>query len=223
VNKVPVSTVLPKIVGDPTTGLVLGSVAGGWDGYLLSYERRWLRCEADGLGCNPTAPIATGPTYRLTAADVGKRLQLEVTAVAADPNQARRAVALSAATGVIADPSAAPPPTPGGAAPAGPAGSGAAPSPPPLAAPTILIKRPKSLRRASKLTVPAKLAGYRKLTFAWLRGGKPIRRATKSTYRLATADAGKRIACRIKLTRISDGRALTVTTKAVPVPRRLRR
>ena len=83
-NKFPVNTVPPKILGDPYTGVVLSSSAGGWDGHDMRWERRWLRCNAEGVQCNPTSPVQTTSTYELTAADKGSTLQLEVKAIAKD-------------------------------------------------------------------------------------------------------------------------------------------
>ncbi|MDO9357227.1 MAG: hypothetical protein Q7T55_26255, partial [Solirubrobacteraceae bacterium] len=60
-NKAPLTTVKPRIVGDAYTGVKLSSSAGGYSGYDMTYERRWFRCEADGLGCNAISfPAETG-------------------------------------------------------------------------------------------------------------------------------------------------------------------
>jgi hypothetical protein len=194
-NKFPVNTVAPKIVGDPYSGVLLSSSAGGWDGHDMTYERRWLRCEADGLGCNPTNPVVTGPTYQLGTADLGKRLQLEVTAVAEDESQDRRTTALSLPTPVITEA-------------------------PTVQPPQVKIKAPKKLKKGSKLKVPKAFPGFSDPKFQWLRGKKPIKKATKNTYKLTRKDLGKKIACRITLIADVDGSQVVATTKAIKVPKK---
>ena len=219
INKFPVNTVPPKIVGDPFTGVTVSSAAGGWDGFDMTFERRWLRCEADGLGCNPTNPVVTGSTYPITAADLGKRLQLEVTAVAEDPNQDRRTVALSEQTPVITDP---PPGFDPGGTPVvepgtGPTGGNV------VTKPIIKIKRPRKLKVGSKLSVPAHVEGFSKIKYQWLRNGKKIKGATKRIYKIRKKDRGKKIKCRLTLTPTAGPPNITVTTKPVKVPRKKRR
>ena len=70
----------------------------------MRFERRWFRCEADCLGCNPVFPEVKTPTCTLTAGDLGKRLAVEVKAIGADPeNVDRTATLLSAPSEVVAD------------------------------------------------------------------------------------------------------------------------
>jgi len=220
VNKHPVSTAAPRIVGDPFTGVTLSSSAGGWDGYDMTYERRWLRCEADGLGCNPVLPAQTDTTYQLTAADVGRRLKLEVTAVAFDPNQPRKTVALSEPTPVIADPPAA---GDGGAGGGGGGdaggGTGGGGTTPPVVLPTVKVAVPRVLKPGARLSVPRSFAGFVTPKYRWLRNGRKIRRhARKRVYVLTRKDRGKRLACRIRLTPAAGGAAVAVRTKAVKIP-----
>jgi len=209
IEKTPVNTDAPKVVGDPVVGTVLSSSAGAWTANNPTFARRWLRCEADGLGCNPAFNPVTTPTYTLSAADVGKRLKLEVTAVVADPNQNRTAVALSAPTEVVTDvPGPTPPPTPP-----------PTPTPTPPKTLTIKVSAPKKVKIGSTLSVPSKVKGYKKLTYQWLRNGKKIRKATKRTYKLTRADRGKKINCRITLTNAA-GKKTTVLTKAIKAPKK---
>jgi hypothetical protein len=224
INKFPVSTSLPKIVGDAYTGVTLSSSAGGWDGYDMTFPRRWLRCEADGLGCNPTNPPVTGSTYTITAADLGKRLQLEVKATGEDGNQDRVTTAYSEATPVITEP---PPPPPGGGngngngngGPGGPGGNGNGNGGPGGTKPVIKIKKPRKVKVGAKLSVPAKIAGFKSASYQWLRNGKRIKGATKRVYKIRRADRGKKIACRLTL---KPGN-VKVTTKPVTVPKKKRR
>jgi hypothetical protein len=226
VNKHPVNTTAPKIVGDPITGVTLSSSAGGWDGHDMTFKRRWLRCEADGLGCNPVVPAQTGTTYQLTAADRGKRLALEVTAVAYDPNQPRQTVDVSAPTPVVADP----PVIGGGAAGGGGGGAtggassgGGGGGAVVVAAPIVKIAKPNVLRPGVRLSVPGSFAGFVSPRYRWLRNGTKIKRhSRKRVYRITRKDRGKRLACRITLTPVAGGANVVVRTKAVQIPRRRR-
>jgi hypothetical protein len=56
-------------------------------------------------------------------------------------------------------------------------------------------------------------------TYEWLRGGSPIGGATKSTYTVAAADAGKQLSCRVTATNRSGsaiGTSKTVTPSSTP-------
>ncbi|MEA2496804.1 MAG: hypothetical protein QOJ29_4715, partial [Thermoleophilaceae bacterium] len=89
IQKTPQNTSKPEIVGDPWTGVTLQSTAGGWNGDQITYERRWLSCNEDGVQCNPILG-ATDPTYAVKSSDKGSRLQLEIKAISPDPgNQPR--------------------------------------------------------------------------------------------------------------------------------------
>jgi hypothetical protein len=103
-NKFPVNTIKPQILGDPFTGSVLSSNVGAWDGFDMRYERRWLRCNQDGVQCNPTNPVVTASSYALTAADRNSRLVLEVKAIAEDESQDRVTTATSDPSPIIGDP-----------------------------------------------------------------------------------------------------------------------
>ncbi|MDQ8046084.1 MAG: hypothetical protein AAGC46_15075 [Solirubrobacteraceae bacterium] len=233
-NAFPVNTTLPKIVGNAYTGETLSSAAGGWTGYAMTYTRRWFRCDEDGLGCNPiNFPSQTGSTYTVTQADLGSRLQLEVTASAADPNQNRLTVAFSAQTAVITVPPPAPVDpgtpgagapgvvTPGGAAPGAgaPGGQQITPVVPVQKAFTVPVSLPKKLKVGSTLTLPKSVSGYRKATYQWMRNGKKIKKATKRTYKLTKADRGKAISCHLTLTPAGGGAKVVVDTAPVVVPK----
>lgn len=226
IEKTPVNTEKPRIVGDAFSGRVLSSSAGAWTANQPRFERRWLRCEADGLGCNPTSPVNTSPTYTLTDADLGKRLQLEVKAIVEDPNQDRVATAFSETTPVI---TTAPPepvdpvpglpvPLPGPTPTPGPGGG--TPVAPVVKKPTIRITAPRRVKVGSVLRVPAKVKGFSRVRYQWYRGKAKIRRATRRTYKVTRKDRGKALSCRIVLTPAGGGKAVVVRTKAVKVPRR---
>jgi hypothetical protein len=213
-EKTPVNVEQPRIVGEAYVGRVLSSSAGAWVANHPTYERRWFRCEADGAGCTPIGGQA-GRAYALTAEDRGKRLQLEVTAAVTDPNQQRRTIAYSAQTAAISDPPApvaGPPGAAAGPPPSGPASTTAR-------KPVVKIKRPRKLKVGARLSVPATIAGFRKITYQWRRGGKKIKKATKRVYKLVRRDLGKRISCRLRLIPTGGGSVVVVTTRAVSVPK----
>src|SRR4051794_3076928 len=219
IQKTPVNTVQPKIVGDPWTGVTLQSTAGAWDGDQITYTRRWLSCNTLGLQCNPILG-ATDPTYTVKPSDKGSRLQLEVTATSPDPmNQPRTKVEYSRFTPVITDP----PPPPSGDPGSGDPGSGDPGSGNPGTnpggggkKPVVKIKLPSKIKVGSKLSVPAKIKGFTKIKYQWLRNGKKIKHATKRVYKIKRKDRGKKISCRLLL---KPGN-VKVTTKPVKVPRR---
>lgn len=74
----PVNTVAPAVTGTATNGSTLTTTNGTWTGdATITYTRQWCRNTA-----GVWAPIAgaTGTTYVLTAADVGKTIRCDVTA-----------------------------------------------------------------------------------------------------------------------------------------------
>ncbi len=81
----PRNTSLPSIIGSPAVGGTLTATSGTWTGTApLTYSYRWLRCDADGGDFDgsdcPDITGATGTQYRPTAADLGRRLRVQVTA-----------------------------------------------------------------------------------------------------------------------------------------------
>ena len=81
----PVNSAEPVISGSPVEGTTLSTTAGTWVGAgTITYAYQWVRCDAgggapDGSDC-PTIPGATGSSYTLAAADIGRRLRVQVTA-----------------------------------------------------------------------------------------------------------------------------------------------
>jgi hypothetical protein len=107
----PENTKLPEITGTPRVGQTLTAQEGNWSGTApITYAFQWLRCDAQGANC-ATIPGATAKTYVVTAADLGRRLRVRVTA----RNTAGSANATSNPT--VAVTAAAPPPPPGGSVP----------------------------------------------------------------------------------------------------------
>ena len=145
------------ISGTATVGKSLQAQAGTWapGGTKLAYQ--WKR---DGK----TIAGATAKTYKLVAADLGKRITVTVTgtrdgyATRSATSAATRAVAAGALTTVK--------PKVSGSAVVG-----------------------KTLKVQAGTWKPAGV----KLSYQWKRGGKAISGATKSSYTLKAADGGKRI------------------------------
>ena len=76
----PVNTSTPSVRGTTTVGSVLTADPGSWTGVQpISYSYRWLRCNTQGGSCVSIAG-ATGQTYRLTSADVNRKIRFNLTA-----------------------------------------------------------------------------------------------------------------------------------------------
>lgn len=97
-HNAPVSVTAPSIGGDARVGGALDVDVGQWDGTPTVFERRWLRCDADGAACAPIAG-ASGARYAPTAADAYRRLVAEVVA----GNAGGTVIAQSAPSARIAD------------------------------------------------------------------------------------------------------------------------
>ena len=79
---VPVNTALPAVVGTPQQGQTLSATTGSWGGAPTAFGYQWQRCDSSGASC-ADVPGATGATYAVTAADVGFRIRVVVTATSA--------------------------------------------------------------------------------------------------------------------------------------------
>jgi virginiamycin B lyase len=75
----PRNTQPPVIQGSPTPGAVLAASSGAWANAPTSESYQWQRCSDTGTSCQ-SVPEETGPSYLLSAADVGTRLRVVVTA-----------------------------------------------------------------------------------------------------------------------------------------------
>jgi hypothetical protein len=98
----PFATARPTVSGAAAEGATLTARNGTWSG-SPAFRYAWRRCNASGGACSPIAG-ATSRTYETTAADVGSRLRVRVTAT-----RGRSVSSDSAPTGTIA---AAPPADP---------------------------------------------------------------------------------------------------------------
>ena len=103
-ERTPVATAAPRVVGPAWIGTTLQSTAGAWTGTNPTYQRRWLRCNAQGVQCQPTNPVVTTPTYPVKATDKGYTFKVEVTATVTDQFQNRQATATSGRSAVVAPP-----------------------------------------------------------------------------------------------------------------------
>jgi hypothetical protein len=74
----PANTQLPSISGSAVAGQMLSASAGTWTS-PATYTYQWLRCDSTGGSCVSISG-ATGTTYVLISADVGKTLRVTVTA-----------------------------------------------------------------------------------------------------------------------------------------------
>jgi uncharacterized delta-60 repeat protein len=93
----PVNVTPPTISGTATEGQTLTANRGDWTGspeIQLTYQ--WRRCDSAGANCTDIT-AATGMTYMLTAADVGRTIRVRETAT----NAYGTGSADSAATGIV--------------------------------------------------------------------------------------------------------------------------
>lgn len=101
----PANTREPAVSGRAEQGRTLSSSNGSWTGSQpISFARQWVRCGADGGrpdgGDCSIISGATGPSYRLTSADVDARVRIRVTASNGEGSQ----TAASNPTGVVVGP-----------------------------------------------------------------------------------------------------------------------
>jgi hypothetical protein len=92
----PMNSVKPTVSGSPVVGDTLSVSNGSWTPTPSSYSRQWQRCASDGTACLNIAG-ATGQTYGVRSADVGRRLRALVTAHTATG----QATAASNTSGVV--------------------------------------------------------------------------------------------------------------------------
>lgn len=190
----------PVLSGAAVVGEQLTSVAGVFSAPGATSSNQWLRDGAEISG-------ATAASYRLAAADAGHRVGVRVTTRAV--GYAPVVTLLDA--GAVATAASAP-----AAAPAGLK----------VARPVVLTKAGKKVSRSSRLTVKTVLkarrpkvtgAGAAKVTvrYQWLRGGKAVSGATRSTYRVVRKDRGKKLSLRVTV-RASGHATVKVVSAKTP-------
>jgi hypothetical protein len=95
----PVNSYVPVItpLGEPGVGVTYNASAGSWTGTpVIGYAYQWLRCDASGTTCQPITG-ANWTSYVLTAADLNRSLEVEVTATNSGGSQT--AISLPSSTG----------------------------------------------------------------------------------------------------------------------------
>lgn len=76
----PVLVSQPNVRGAVLVGSVVTADPGRWTGRQpITFSYQWLRCNSAGGDCAPI-PGATGRTYRVTSAEVGRKVRFNVTA-----------------------------------------------------------------------------------------------------------------------------------------------
>jgi hypothetical protein len=75
----PLNSIAPMIGGTATQGQTLVASSGTWSNGPTGFAYQWQRCDAAGANCTPILG-ANGQGYTLTAADVGARVLVSVTA-----------------------------------------------------------------------------------------------------------------------------------------------
>ncbi len=108
-NTAPKNTKEPTISGSPVVGETLTADEGTFTGGPDRFRYQWKQCDTNGSACVSIAG-ATGKTYGVRSADVGKRLRVEVTAI----NNKGQSTAVSNATAVVRASGTTPPPGGGG-------------------------------------------------------------------------------------------------------------
>lgn len=152
---------IPKLTGSAEVGKALTADVGVWTkGATLKYQ--WL---ANGQWING----ATGTSYKLTQAEIGKKITITVTG---SMNGLRTYARTSAATTAVTDLVVAN-----------------------TAAPVLSGSRTKT----STLTVTPGTwgPGEVKLSYQWLRNGQSIAGATATSYKLTAADVGQRVTVKV--------------------------
>jgi hypothetical protein len=97
----PKNTSAPTLSGTPQEGQTLTANPGSYSGSTpITYQFQYRRCDKTGGSCSNSGGTTTQTIYKLTSADVGDTIRVNVTAT----NKDGATTATSAATGVIAAP-----------------------------------------------------------------------------------------------------------------------
>ena len=163
---------VPRITGSVKVGKKLTADVGAWGPGDVALSYQWYRSGAK-------IAKATSSTYKLVAADRGKKITVKVTGMKPGYTTVSKT---SVATKKVA------------------AGS----------LTSVTPKISGTVKMGKKLTARPgtwKPSGV-KLSYQWLRNGKAIKGATKSVYKLAKADKGKKITVKV------TGKKAGYTTKS---------
>jgi hypothetical protein len=188
VVQAPVNTVLPRIIGAAKTGAVLTATTGTWNPAGTGYAIQWQRDTGSGYADIAGAKFST---FRLGAPDRGAKLRVKVTSV----NGAIAVDAYSAELGPVA------------------------------AQPPVNVALPRLTGGALVGTTLAGTAGSwspagTSYSYQWQRdagsGFTNISGATRTAYKLATADKDAKVRLRVFATN-PDGTAYAYSAEAGPV------
>ena len=194
------NTALPTISGAPVVGSTLTASVGSWTPTPTEYYFDWLR---DGEFIDG----AYGSTYVPTAADVGKKITVLVTAGADDWFYGHAESAPTAPVAAAVVPGPAPTPTPTPTIPT-----------PTVDVPAALAAILAGLDVAGKPKVgkTVKVTGLDKLfrsstavsyKFQWFAGKKKVKKATKSRLKVTRAMKGKKLSVKVTATAASTSKS----------------
>ncbi|GGO17012.1 hypothetical protein GCM10010116_34380 [Microbispora rosea subsp. aerata] len=179
----PVSgTTPPAISGSARVGGELTASPGTWSRQVAGFTYQWY---VNGEAVSG----ATGPAYRPRAADLGKRVAVEVTV---DDPYFTPASARSAATAPVA------------------------PGTFTLAEPPAVTGTPK-IGRMLKASPGVWTPSPRTVAYQWLRDGVPVKGATSRTYHLKGHDRGARVAVRVTVSAKAYAKATATSAATRPV------
>ncbi len=184
----PTNTTAPTVLGTPRVGELLSSTTGLWEPEPASYEYSWLRDHLPISGAHQ-------PTYRLTAADQGKRIAVQVTGIGSDSTSG--APSSSSQTAVV--------------------GPGLFRL---VTRPVITgVRRWDHTLTASPGTWSPQPST---VVYQWLRDGRAISGATKASYAATVADFGHHLAVRVSARRASYANGVTISPRTGLIDHRVR-
>jgi hypothetical protein len=196
-----VSAGVPQVTvtGTPDVGSPLTAQPADWGTTPASDTFEWLR---DGEG----DVLSRERTYVPTDADLGHTLVVvERVRIGSEQNDSSSTPVQVGPGGEAAPPSAAPAPAP---APAPAAIVPAVNRKPPTVKGTAKVGKRLSVRSKGSWTAPG-----HSFTYQWLRSGKKIAKATKSSYKLTAKDRTKKISLQVSARR-SGYPTVTATSRA---------
>lgn len=188
VTPTPVNTLLPRIIGAAKTGVQLTATTGTWNPPALGYALQWQRDTGSGYADIPGAKLAT---FKLATADRDAKLRVKVTAITG----AITVIAYSAELGPV------------------------------QAQPPVNITIPRVTGGALVGTTLSGSGGSwsppgTSYAYQWQRddgsGFANISGATRTAYKLATADKDAKVRLRV-LAKNADGSATAYSAQVGPV------
>jgi hypothetical protein len=178
-----VSTARPLVVGDPVQGKMLQVGTGAWSPTPAKVTYSWLRCNGNGRLCSLIAG-ASGSTYTLDSADVGRSLVALVQASFGRTTQAALSTATRAAVAASVH------------------------GPTAVTGPTV-AGTPLEGGQLTASTGTWSGAGDMRYAYQWYRCDETgtrcstVRGATRPTYRLVARDAGRTLGVTVRATDVT--------------------